>query len=103
MIEKLKEHDVVDSKQLASPIATAVIAAMVYKGTWDITSATDYSGITLPVKQGYMYLVTGTGPETIGGIEWNAGDYIVMNADVPVGGTITSVSKIDNTEGGNNE
>lgn len=88
----------VNPKQLASAIASALVGAMVYKGTWNITSATDYSGITLPVKQGYMYLVTGTGPKTIGGIEWNPGDYIVMDADVAVGGTITQVSKIDNTE-----
>ena len=88
----------VNPKQLASAIATALVGALTYKGTWDITSATDFSGITLPVKQGYMYMVTGTGPKTIGGIEWNAGDYIVMDADVAVGGTITSVSKIDNTE-----
>ena len=88
----------VNPKQLASAIASALVGAMVYKGTWNITSATDYSGITLPVKQGYMYLVTGTGPKSIGGIEWNPGDYIVMDADVAAGGTITQVSKIDNTE-----
>lgn len=88
----------VNPKQLASAIASALVGAMVYKGTWNITSASDYSGITLPVKQGYMYLVTGTGPKTIGGIEWNPGDYIVMDADVAAGGTITQVSKIDNTE-----
>ena len=88
----------VNPKQLASAVASALVGAMVYKGTWNITSATDYSGITLPVKQGYMYLVTGTGPKTIGGIEWNPGDYIVMDADVAAGGTITQVSKIDNTE-----
>lgn len=88
----------VNPKQLASAIASALVGAMVYKGTWNITSATDFSGITLPVKQGYMYLVTGTGPKTIGGIEWNPGDYIVMDADVAAGGTITQVSKIDNTE-----
>lgn len=88
----------VNPKQLASAIASALVGAMVYKGTWNITSATDFSGITLPVKQGYMYLVTGTGPKTIGGIEWNPGDYIVMDADVATGGTITQVSKIDNTE-----
>lgn len=88
----------VNPKQLASAVASALVGAMVYKGTWNITSATDFSGITLPVKQGYMYLVTGTGPKTIGGIEWNPGDYIVMDADVAAGGTITQVSKIDNTE-----
>lgn len=89
----------VNPKQLASAIATALAGGLIYKGTWDITSATDYSGITLPVKQGYMYLVTGTGPKTIGGVEWNSGDYIIMNADVAAGGTITNVGKIDNTEG----
>ena len=88
----------VNPKQLSAAIAGTQVGALVYKGTWDITSATDFSGITLPVKQGWMYLVTGTGSKTIGGIEWNAGDYIVMNADVAAGGTITNVGKIDNTE-----
>lgn len=89
----------VNPKQLASAIATALVGALVYKGTWAITtSTTDFSGITLPVKQGYMYAVTGTGPATVGGIEWNPGDYIVMDADVAVGGTITQVHKIDNSE-----
>lgn len=94
----ISEGVAVNPKQLANAIASALVGAMVYKGTWNISTATDYSGITLPVKQGYMYLVTGTGPKTIGGIEWNPGDYIVMDADVAVGGTITQVSKIDNTE-----
>lgn len=89
----------VNPKQLANAIATALVGALVYKGTWAITtSTTDFSGITLPVKQGYMYAVTGTGSATVGGIEWNPGDYIVMDADVAVGGTITQVHKIDNTE-----
>lgn len=90
---------VITPAQLASAIATAHIGAMVYKGTWDITSATDFSGITLPVKKGYFYRVSGTGPKTIGGIEWNAGDHIVIEADVAAGGTISQVSKVDNTEG----
>lgn len=89
----------VNPKQLASAIATALVGALVYKGTWAITtSTTDFSGITLPVKQGYMYAVTGTGPATVGGIEWNPGDYLVIDADVPAGGTITQVHKIDNSE-----
>ena len=92
------ESTAVNPKQLASAITSALVGGLIYKGSWDITSATDYSEITLPVKQGYMYMVTGTGPKTIGGIEWNAGDYIVMNADVAAGGTISNVSKIDNTE-----
>ena len=91
----------VNPKQLATAITNALIGGLTYKGTWNISSATDFSGITLPVKQGYMYLVTGTGPKTIGGIEWNPGDYLVMTSDVAAGGTITAndVSKIDNTEG----
>ena len=80
----------VNPKQLASSISSALVGALTYKGTWDITSATDFSGITLPVKQGYMYMVTGTGPKTLGNIEWNAGDYIVMDADVAEGATISS-------------
>jgi len=88
----------INPKQLNNAIATAQIGALIYKGTWDITNATDFSGITLPVKQGWMYAVVGTGPKTIGGIEWNVGDYIVMDADVAAGGTITQVHKIDNTE-----
>ena len=86
----------VNPKQLASAIATATAGGLVYKGTWNITSATDLSGITLPVKKGYMYMVTGTGPKTI---EWNSGDYLVVNADVAAGGSLSGhVEKIDNTE-----
>lgn len=93
------ESVAVNPKQLASSITTALVGALVYKGTWQITTSTsDFSGIQLPVKQGWMYAVTGTGPATVGGIEWNVGDYIVMDADVAAGGTITQVHKIDNTE-----
>lgn len=91
----------VNAKQLAAAIASAQVGALLYKGSWAITtSTTDYSGITLPVKQGYMYMVTGSGPATVGGIEWNAGDYLVVNSDVPAGGSLVGkVDKIDNTEG----
>ena len=91
--------NLVTSGAVESAISTALVGGVIYKGTWDITSATDFSGITLPVKKGYMYLVTGTGPKTIGGIEWNAGDYLMVNADVAAGGSLTGkVEKIDNTE-----
>ena len=91
--------NLVTSGAVESAISTALVGGVIYKGTWDITSATDYSGITLPVKKGYMYLVTGTGPKTIGGIEWNAGDYLMVNEDVAAGGSLTGkVDKIDNTE-----
>ena len=89
--------NLVTSGAVESAIASAVTGGMVYKGVWTATGQTDYSSITLPVKAGYMYLVSGSA--TIGGIEWNTDDYLVINADVPAGGTITDVNKIDNTEG----
>ena len=89
--------NLVTSGAVATAIANAQIGAMQYKGVWTATGQTDYSSITLPVKAGYMYLVSGSA--TIGGIEWNTDDYLVINADVAVGGTITDVKKIDNTEG----
>ena len=89
----------ITSGAVSSAIASAVTGALIYQGTWVATSQTDYSSITLPVKKGYMYIVSGSA--TIGGVEWNAGDYLVMNKDVASGGTITNsdVDKIDNTEG----
>jgi len=89
----------ITSGAVHSAIASAVTGALNYQGTWTATSQTDYSSITLPVKKGYMYLVAGSA--TIGGVEWNAGDYLVINKDIASGGIITSadVDKIDNTEG----
>lgn len=89
--------NLVTSGAVSTAIANAITGGMVYKGVWTATGQTDYSSITLPVKAGYMYLVSGSA--TIGGIEWNTDDYLVINADVAVGGTITDVKKIDNTEG----
>lgn len=89
----------ITSGAVSTAIQNAIVGGVIYQGTWDITSATDYSGITLPVKKGYLYYVTGTGPKSIGGIEWNAGDYLLVNADVASGGSLTGkVEKIDNTE-----
>lgn len=90
--------NLVTSGAVASAIGTALTGALIYQGTWTATSQTDYSSITLPVKKGYMYAVSGTA--TIGGVEWNSGDYLVLNKDVASGGTISSsdVDKIDNTE-----
>lgn len=86
-------------KAVRTAIDSAIIGGVHYVGTWDITSATDYSGITLPVTKGALYYVTGTGPKTIGGIEWNAGDYLLVNDDVAAGGSlIGKVEKVDNTE-----
>ena len=88
----------VTSGAVESAIASALTGALTYRGTWTATNQTDYSGITLPVKKGYLYLVQGSA--TIGGVSWNSGDHLIINKDVAAGGTITSsdVDKVDNTE-----
>ena len=90
--------NLVTSGAVAEAIALALTGALIYQGTWTATNQTSYSSITLPVKKGYMYAVSGSA--TIGGIEWNSGDYLVINKDIAATGTITSadVDKIDNTE-----
>jgi hypothetical protein len=90
--------NLITSGAVSSAIATALTGALKYQGTWTATSQTDYSSITLPVKKGYMYAVSGSA--TVDGVEWNAGDYLVINKDIAAGGIITSadVDKIDNTE-----
>ena len=92
--------NLVTSGAVADAIDNAVIGGVIYKGTWDATGQSDYSAITLPVKQGYMYYVSGGEDVTIDGIEWNAGDYLLVTEDVAAGGSLTSakVQKIDNTE-----
>ena len=91
--------NLVTSGAVHTAINNALVGGVMYQGTWDITSATDFSGITLPAKKGDLYYVTGTGSKTIGGIEWNAGDYLLVNDDVAAGGSLTGkVEKIDNTE-----
>lgn len=92
--------NLVTSGAVASAIASAIAGGVHYAGTWAITTTTtDFSGITLPVKKGYLYYVTGTGPATVDGIEWNPGDYLLVNDDVAAGGSLSGkVEKIDNTE-----
>ena len=92
--------NLVTSGAVKTAIDSALIGGVIYKGTWTIaTTTTDYSGIALPVKKGYMYYVTGVGPATVDGIEWNVGDYLLVNADVAAGGSLVgNVQKIDNTE-----
>ena len=92
--------NLVTSGAVATAIDNAIVGGVIYKGTWNATGETDYSDITLPVKQGYMYYVSGGEDVTIEGITWNLGDYLLITEDVAVGGTITSdkVQKIDNTE-----
>ena len=90
----------VSSGAVKTYVDNAIVGGVKYQGTWTATSQTNYSSITLPVKKGYMYYVEGSATITAGGttIEWNAGDFLIVNADVASGGTLTNVSKIDNTE-----
>lgn len=90
--------NLVTSGAVQAAIALAQTGALKYQTTWTATNQTDYSSITLPVQKGYMYPVSGSA--TVDGIEWNAGDYLVINKDVAAGGILTSadVEKIDNTE-----
>ena len=91
--------NLVTSGAVKTAIDNAISGGVHYEGTWDITGATDYSGISLPVTKGALFYVTGTGPVTISGIEWNAGDYLLVNDDVAAGGSLVGkVEKIDNTE-----
>lgn len=86
---------------VANAIAVAVQNAMVYKGTWDTTNQTDFSGLNSyrPIKAGWLFKCTGTGC-TIDGVEYKSGDTIVFNSPVASGVTITSamLDKFDNTE-----
>lgn len=88
----------ITSGAVQTAIDNALTSAVKYMGTWDATGQTDYSSIALPVKKGYLYYVSGGSDVTIGGITWNAGDYLLVDANVAAGGTLTDVSKIDNTE-----
>ena len=92
--------NLVTSGAVATAIDNALVGGVIYKGTFAAAGQTDYSAITLPVKQGYMYYVSTGEDVTIDGIVWNAGDYLLINKDVASSGTITSadVQKIDNTE-----
>ena len=92
--------NLVTSGAVATAIDNALVGGVIYKGTFAAAGQSDYSAITLPVKQGYMYYVSSGEDVTIDGIVWNAGDYLLINKDVASSGTITSadVQKIDNTE-----
>ena len=90
----------ITSGAVATAIDNALVGGVIYKGTFAAAGQSDYSAITLPVKQGYMYYVSSGEDVEIDGIVWNAGDYLLINKDVAAGGEITSadVQKIDNTE-----
>lgn len=88
----------VTPKQLQENINNAIIGALQYRGSWEASGQTDYSSIELPVKAGYVYYVEGSA--TIGDIEWETGDFLLINSDVAVGQSITDVKQLDHTFGG---
>lgn len=95
------ENTAVTPKQLQESINNAIIGALSYQGTWNADGQTDYSSIQLPVKAGYVYYVEGTA--TIGDIDWETGDFLLVNSDVNAGGSLTDVIRLDHTfSGGGN-
>ena len=92
--------NLITSGAVYTAIDNALVGGVIYKGTFAAAGQTDYSAITLPVKAGYLYYVSSGEDVTIDGIEWNKGDYLLVNEDVAAGGSLTSakVRKIDNTE-----
>jgi hypothetical protein len=86
---------------VAAAIAAEVLNAKIYKGTWDTTNQSDFSGLNSyrPIKAGWNFDVIGTGC-TIGGVEYKAGDSITFRENVAAGTTITGdmIHKTDNTE-----
>ena len=99
VIASASDAKIPTEKAVRSAIDAAIAGGVHYVGTWDITSATDYSGIPLPQKKGALFYVTGTGPKIIGGIEWQQNDYLLVNDDVAAGESLVNkVEKVDNTE-----
>ena len=67
--------------------------ALIYRGSWVITpSTTDYSGLNSyrPIKAGDYFRITGTGPATIDGVEYNPNDSIIFNQACSDTTTITT-------------
>ena len=70
-------------------VHNALVGGVEYKGTFD-ASAGNYNALA-DSEVGDMYYVNKAG--TINGIDWQIGDYLLVNAD-----GATNVTKIDNTE-----
>lgn len=92
------------SARVDEKIAAAQLNALKYRGTWAITAGTtsDMSDLAsfLPIAKGDFFSVSGTGPVTISGVEYNPGDMIIANVKITAqsGLVPASFDKIDNTE-----
>lgn len=92
------------SARVDEKIAAAQLNALKYRGTWAITADTtsDMSDLAsyLPIAKGDFFSVSGTGPVTISGVEYNPGDMIIANAKITASSGLvpTAFDKVDNTE-----
>lgn len=92
------------SDRVDEKIAAAQLNAVRYRGTWAITAGTtaDMSDLAsfLPIAKGDFFSVSGTGPVTISGVEYNPGDMLIANAKITASSGLvpTNFDKIDNTE-----
>lgn len=75
-------------------VLASVAGGVNYKGNFD-ASAGDYTAIS-PADVGDLYKVSVAG--TIGGVDWQVGDNLIVNKDVPGTVVAADVDKIDNTE-----
>lgn len=92
------------SARVDEKIAAAQLNALKYRGTWAITADTtsDMSDLAsfLPIAKGDFFSVSGTGPVTISGVEYNPGVMIIANAKITASSGLVPASfdKVDNTE-----
>ncbi len=79
-------------------ITSAISGAITYRGNWNTTDATDFSGLNafLPIKRGNGFRCTGNGC-TIGGIEYKADDFIIFNQDCSANIASAMIDKYDHT------
>jgi len=84
---------------------SAVNGALIYRGNFDTTNATDYSSLNSyrPIAKGNSFRCTGSGCK-IDGVEYKAGDLIIFNRDVSTSTTIITamIDHYDHTENEDN-
>lgn len=60
-----------------------------YKSSWNVTNATDFSGISKPIASGDNIVVAGT-TATIDGATYSNGDILIFKNDIKTTDTITA-------------
>lgn len=88
-----------------SALNSAVNGALIYRGNFDTTNATNYSSLNSyrPIAKGNSFRCTGSGCQ-IDGVEYKAGDLIIFNRDVSTSTTIITamIDHYDHTENEDN-